>query len=107
MADNDCGKLVEAYYTSTKTTVRARGGDSISFETHSGVRKGCALSPTLFNYIIGWILARLPRGSGGWVAAVCMHTIASETKVMSVLILGEQRQGVLFDREPLEDVDKF
>ncbi len=32
---------------------------------------------------------------------------ASKTKVMSALIPGEQRQAVLLDREPLEDVDKF
>ncbi len=32
---------------------------------------------------------------------------ASKTKVMSSLIPGEQRQPVLLDGEPLEDVDKF
>ncbi len=32
---------------------------------------------------------------------------ASKTKVMSALIPGEQRQAVLLDGEPLEDVDKF
>ncbi len=36
--------------------VRASGSDSIPFEIRSGVRQGCAPSPTLFNYIIGWIL---------------------------------------------------
>ncbi len=28
----------------------------MSFEIRSGVRQGCALSATLFNYIIDWIL---------------------------------------------------
>ncbi len=36
-----------------------------------------------------------------------MRINASKTKVMSALIPGEQRQAVLLDREPLEDVDKF
>ncbi len=40
-------------------------------------------------------------------AAVGMRINASKTKVMSALIPGEQRQAVLLDGEPLEDVDKF
>ncbi len=36
-----------------------------------------------------------------------MRINASKTKVMSALIPGEQRQAVLLDGEPLEDVDKF
>ncbi len=36
-----------------------------------------------------------------------MRINASKTKVMSALILGEQRQAILLDGEPLEDVDKF
>ncbi len=39
--------------------------------------------------------------------AVGMRINASQTKVMSALILGEQRQGVLLDGKPSEDVDKF
>ncbi len=40
-------------------------------------------------------------------AAVGMRINASKTTVMSALIPGEQRQAVLLDGEPLEDVDKF
>ncbi len=40
-------------------------------------------------------------------AAVGTLSNASKTKVMSALIPGEQRQAVLLDGEPLEDVDKF
>ncbi len=40
-------------------------------------------------------------------ASVGMCINASKTKVMSALIPGEQRQAVLLDGEPLEDVDKF
>ncbi len=49
-------RLIKAYYSSTKMKVRASGSDSMPFEIHSGVQQGCALSPTLFNYIIDWIL---------------------------------------------------
>ncbi len=40
-------------------------------------------------------------------AAVGIRINASKTKVMSALIPGEQRQAVLLDGEPLEDVGKF
>ncbi len=39
--------------------------------------------------------------------AIGMRINAAKTKVMSALILGEQRQAILLDGEPLEDVDKF
>ncbi len=48
--------LIKAYYAATKMKVRASGRDSMPFEIHYGVRQGCAISPTLFNYIIDWIL---------------------------------------------------
>ncbi len=40
-------------------------------------------------------------------AANGMRIKASKTKVMSALIPGEQRQAVLLEGEPLEDVNKF
>ncbi len=40
-------------------------------------------------------------------AAVGMHIYASKTNVLPALIPGEQRQSVLLDGEPLEDVDNF
>ncbi len=51
-------RLIKAYYSSTKMKVRASGSDSMPFEIRSGVRQRCAISPTLFNYIIDWILFR-------------------------------------------------
>ncbi len=49
----------------------------------------------------------LPEAVNRHTAAVGMRINASTTKVMSPLIPGEQRQAVLPDCEPLEDVDKF
>ncbi len=40
-------------------------------------------------------------------AAVGMRINASKTKVMSALFPDEQRQAVLLDGEPLEDVERF
>ncbi len=51
-------RLIKAYYASTKKKVRAGGDDSVPFEICSSVRQGCAFSPTLFNYIIDWILGQ-------------------------------------------------
>ncbi len=40
-------------------------------------------------------------------SAIGMRINASKTRVMSALMPGEQRQAVLLDGEPLEDVDRF
>ncbi len=40
-------------------------------------------------------------------AAVGMRINASKAKMMSALVPDEQRQAVLLDGEPLEDVEKF
>ncbi len=40
-------------------------------------------------------------------ATVGMRINASKTKMMPARIPGEQRQAVLLDDEPLEDVEKF
>ncbi len=39
----------------------------------SGVRQGCALSPTLFNYIIDWILGQALRDYPGVQVGATVH----------------------------------
>ncbi len=59
-------RLIKAYYASTKMKVGASGSDSMPFEIHSGVRQGCALFPTIFNYIIDWILGQALQDNPGF-----------------------------------------
>ncbi len=44
---------------------------------------------------------------GHHAATVGMRIYASKTKVMLALTPGDQRQAILLDCEPMEDVDKF
>ncbi len=66
--------LMKAYYAFTKTKVRPRRDDSLSFEVCSSVRKECAFSSTLFNNIIilgSWSgIVRFHRGLG-WNKCPC------------------------------------
>ncbi len=81
----------------------------------------CTILPTLFNYIINLKgYTRVQFGTNIHVFELAyadyivlssssygMHISASKTKVMSTIIPGGQRQAVLLDGEPLEDVYKF
>ncbi len=55
-------RIIRSYYASTKAKVRASGGDSLHFEVRYAVRQGFTLSPTLFNYIIDWVLGQALQG---------------------------------------------
>ncbi len=66
-------RLIKAYYALTKMKVRASGSDSIPFENSSGVRQGCALSPTLFNSIIDWILGQVLQDYPGVQVGANVH----------------------------------
>ncbi len=64
-------RLIKPYYASTKMKVRASGNDSMPFEILSGVR--CALFPTLFNYIMDWILGQALKGYLGVQVGANVH----------------------------------
>ncbi len=73
-ADRISAKLVKAYYVFTKTNVRAwGGGDSLSFEIHSGVRQGFPFSRTPFNYTIDWILGQALQRYQGVQVGTSVH----------------------------------
>ena len=58
-------RLIKDNYQSTRARVRAYGEESETFEVKTGVRQGCALSPTLFNYTIDYILVRALQDNAG------------------------------------------
>ncbi len=66
-------RLIKAYSSSTKMKVRASRSDSMPFDIRSGVRQGCALSPTLFNYIIDWILCQALQDYPGVQVGADIH----------------------------------
>ncbi|BHF82943.1 hypothetical protein SprV_0802608300 [Sparganum proliferum] len=57
--------MIKAYYRSTTVRVLVRNNLSQPFGIRSGVRQGCILSPSLFNYAVDWILGRALRESEG------------------------------------------
>ncbi len=57
-------RIIKAYYSSTKMKVRASGSDSMPFEIHG---------PTLFNYIIDWILAKTLQDYPGVQVGANVH----------------------------------
>ncbi len=80
-------RLIRAYYSSTKMKIWACGSDSLSFKIRSGVQQGCALSLTIFNYIIDWILGQALQDYPGIQVGAYVHvsdlTYADVTVMLS------------------------
>ncbi len=49
----------------TKQNNRARGCESALLEVTTGVRQGGLLTPTLFNFVVDWILRNTLSGAPG------------------------------------------
>ncbi|KAK2714738.1 hypothetical protein QYM36_009080 [Artemia franciscana] len=49
-------ELNQAYYSESTSRIRIYGKEPEEFLVESTVKKGCVLSPMLFNYCIGWVL---------------------------------------------------
>ncbi|CAE1258644.1 unnamed protein product [Acanthosepion pharaonis] len=67
-------RLIKGYYRSTRARVHAYGEEPETFEVKTGVRQGCTLSPTLFNYTIDYILGKAHQDYAG-VAYFCLDLI--------------------------------
>jgi hypothetical protein len=63
--------LIKSFYLRTGNRVLVNGELSDRFETRTGVRQGCPLSPILFNFVIDWILKTSLEGFPG--VAVSPH----------------------------------
>ena len=57
-------QLIEDLYRGTSCQVRLKGSHSAPFRTHSGVRQGCVLAPTVFCRAIDWILRQALSNCG-------------------------------------------
>jgi hypothetical protein len=57
--------LIKAYYINPGCRVLINGEKTDRFETKTGVRQGCPLSPVLFNFVIDWVLEKSLDGSEG------------------------------------------
>ncbi len=69
----------------------------MAFEIRSGVRKGCALSPTLFNYKIDWILRQALQDYPGVQVGASVH-VSDVAYADDIVILGSsysEMQGLL------------
>ncbi|CAE1235515.1 unnamed protein product [Acanthosepion pharaonis] len=70
-------RLIKSYYRSTRARLCAYGEESETFEVKTGVRQGCALSPTLFNYTIDYILGKAHLDYAGVAAFFNKNDIAN------------------------------
>ncbi len=54
-------------------TIRVSWNDLVYFEIHSAIRQGCALTPSLFNYSIDWILGQALQNYSGVYVIINVH----------------------------------
>ncbi len=96
-------RLIKAYYSATRTRVRAAGQETTSFEEQSGVRQGNKMSPTLFNYAIDFVLERTLLGSQGIQVGENLY-LTDLTYVDDIALLGDSAEAV---QDALNNIDRF
>ncbi|MDY6930075.1 MAG: reverse transcriptase family protein [Pseudomonadota bacterium] len=96
-------RLIKAYYSSTRTKVRVYGQESRPFRIVTGVRQGCALSPTLFNYVVDWVLSHALESHPG-VHLGPNFNLTDLAYADDVVILGPTFSEV---QQAINDVNRF
>ncbi|VDN59414.1 unnamed protein product [Dracunculus medinensis] len=56
-------RLIKAFYERTSMQICLYGELTESFKIKTGVRQGCIISPTIFNYAIDWVMDTAYRHS--------------------------------------------
>ncbi len=86
-------RLIKTYYSSTVTRVRAAGQETTAFEVQSGVRQGDTMSPTLFNYVIDFVLECALRSSHGVLLGENVN-LTDLTYADDIALLGDSTEAI-------------
>ena len=94
--------MVRSLYTSMKASVRIGDAESRKVSMHQGVRQGCPLSPTLFNYFVEELAKKLREcGHGATIEGLDVGSLLYADDVVLVAESAEKLQGLI------DVVDKF
>jgi exonuclease III len=95
-------RVVRSLYTSMRASVRLGDKESRKVSMHQGVRQGCPLSPTLFNYFINALAKDLQAsGFGAVIEGLDVGSLLYADDVVLVAESVEDLQGLI------DVVDRF
>ena len=95
-------RVVRSLYTSMRASVRLGDKESRKVSMHQGVRQGCPLSPTLFNYFINALAKDLKSsGYGAMIEGLDVGSLLYADDVVLVAESAEALQGLI------DVVDRF
>jgi hypothetical protein len=57
--------IIKAFYKGNNLRIVHQGTLTDKFESNTGLKQGCTLSPTLFLIIMDWIMRKTTRGKTG------------------------------------------
>jgi exonuclease III len=89
-------RVVRSLYTSMRASVRLGDKESRKVSMHQGVRQGCPLSPTLFNYFINALAKALQAsGFGAKIEGLDVGSLLYADDVVLVAESAEALQGLI------------